>query len=65
MIRLLAGGGALAVLVVAGCAAGSGLNRPVAAPPAGSAPSRGTALQQSVITGRFVLFGTMGRPGPA
>jgi hypothetical protein len=62
MIRLLAGAGALAVLVLGGGACG-GLTGPPAQP-AGSAPSHSTAQEAGVISGRFVLFGTMGRPGP-
>ena len=65
MIRSLLGAGALAVLVLAGGAACGGLHGPPAGQPAGSAPSRATAPQMGVITGRFVIFGTMGRPGPA
>ncbi len=65
MIRLLTGTSALAVLTLAGGAACGGLNGLPAAQPAGSAPSRATAQQTGVISGRFVIFGTMGRPGPA
>lgn len=65
MIRLLAGAGALAALVLAGGAACGGPNGLPAAQPAGSAPGRATAPRMGTISGRFVIFGTMGRPGPA
>jgi len=65
MIRLVAGAGALAALVLAASAACGGLTGPPAAQPAAPGHSRSTAPQAGVISGRFVIFGTMGRPGPA
>lgn len=65
MFRLLMGTGALAVVVLAGGAACGGLNGPPAAQPAGPALGRGAAPRAGVISGRFVIFGTMGRPGSA
>jgi hypothetical protein len=65
MVRLVAGEAALAALVLAGGTACAGLNGPAAAQPAAPVLSRSTAPQAGVIRGRFVIFGTMGRPGPA
>ena len=64
MIRLLAGAGASAVLVLAGAAACSGLSESHAADPAEPAHSR-AAADTGIVSGRFVIFGTMGRPGRA
>jgi hypothetical protein len=65
MIRLVAGVGALAVLVLAGGAACGGLNGLPAAQPAAPVLSRAVPQGRGVISGRFVIFGTMGRPGAA
>ncbi len=65
MIRLLAHTGALAVLMLAGGAACGGVNGPAAAQPAAPALSRGAAPGAGAISGHFVIFGTMGRPGAA
>jgi hypothetical protein len=64
MIRLLVGAGASAVLVLAGAAACSGLSESHAADPAEPAHSR-AAADTGIVSGRFVIFGTMGRPGRA
>lgn len=62
MIRLVAGVGALAVLVLVAC---GGLNGLPAAQPAAPVLSRAVPQGRDVISGRFVIFGTMGRPGAA
>src|SRR5215467_11250643 len=65
MIGSRACAGTLAVLVLTGGAACSRPSGPPAAPQARLAPSQETRHPTGVISGRFVLFGTMGRPGPA
>jgi hypothetical protein len=65
MIRLLAGTGALAVLVLTGGAACGGPNGAPAAQSAAAVLGPGAAPVTGVISGRFVIFGTMGRPGAA
>src|SRR5215831_12578766 len=65
MMRLLVGAGALAGLVLAGGTACGGLNGPPASQPAAPALSRAAAQGTAVISGRFVILGTMGRPGAA
>jgi hypothetical protein len=68
MTRLLAGAGASAVLVLSGAAACGGPSASVAAHPAGSAHSSGhsrVSADAGTVMGRFVIFGTMGRPGRA
>jgi hypothetical protein len=68
MTRLLAGAGASAVLVLSAAAACGGPSGSVAAHPAepahNPAHSRVSAGAGTVM-GRFVIFGTMGRPGRA
>jgi hypothetical protein len=64
MTRLLAGAGASAVLVLSGAAACSGPTGSPAAQPAGPAHSH-VGPDAGTVKGRFMIFGTMGRPGRA
>ena len=64
MIRLLRGTAASAVLFLGGTAACSGLSGSPAARPAAAVHSTAGA-ETGVISGRFVILGTMGQPGSA
>jgi hypothetical protein len=65
MGRLHFGAGVLTVLVLAGGAACGGANVPLAAQPAESTHHHAATHKTGTIRGRFVIFGTMGRPGQA
>jgi len=64
MIRLIGGAAASAVLLLGGTVACSGLSGSAAAGPAAPAHSPAGA-ETGVISGRFVILGTMGQPGSA